>query len=290
LARLAEIIHAGGAPAVLQLTHAGSRSFRKDPRQERVGPSPVALVPGPLPRTMTEGEIRQAVEDFASAGRRAMAAGFDGVEVHAAHYYLLSEFLSPYTNRREDAWGGSREGRSRLTVETIKAVRKAVGDDSLLLCRMHAVEFMEGGLSTEDACSFARTFAEAGVDLLNASGVGHASLETRDGHAYLGTRSALPRSMPAGAFMPYTARLREGLGIPVIAVGKLAAEPGLARRIVESGQADLVAIARQLIADPETGTKLLAGRDENIRRCEECLACFAAIQKGMIACPANPSL
>lgn len=289
LARLAKVIHDGGAPAVLQLTHAGSRAFRENPRQERMGPSPVALVPGPLPRAMTEGEILQAVEDFASAARRAMAAGFDGVEVHAAHYYLLSEFLSPYTNRRADAWGGSREGRARLTVETIRAVRKVLGQDALLLCRMHAVEFMEGGMSTDDACHFARIFEEEGVDILNASGVGHASLETRDGHAYLATRSALPRSTPAGAFVPDTARLREGLGIPVIAVGKLAAERGLARRVVESGQADLVAIARQLIADPETGTKLLEGREEDIRRCEECLACFAAIHKGAITCPVNSS-
>ena len=289
LSRLVSAIHAEGVPAVLQIVHGGARSVRTDLAQERVGPSAVSLMPGPAPRPMTEGEIRGAIEAFVAAALRAKAAGFDGVEIHAAHYYLLSEFLSPCTNRRTDAWGGDREGRARLALETIRAVRKAVGPDYLLLCRMHAVEFLEGGTSVEDACWFAKAFAEAGVDVINASGVGQSSVGDWEGHPYLSTTSALPKSAPAGAFAPYTARLREGLGIPVIAVGKLA-EKGLAQRILDAGQADLIAIARQLIADPETGTKLLEGRDDAINRCQECLACFAAIRKGPIKCAVNKDL
>ena len=289
LARVADAIHAGGAPAVLQLVHGGARSVRADLGRERTGPSAVSLLPGPAPRPMTEEEILRAVERFASAARRAQAAGFDGVEVHAAHYYLLSEFLSPFTNRRTDAWGGSQEGRARLALETIRAVRKVLGPEALLLCRMHAAEFVEGGMSSEDARHFAKAFAEAGVDILNASGVGQSSLESWEGHPYLSTTSALPKSAPAGTFAPYAARLREGLGIPVIAVGKLA-EKGVAQRVLDAGQADLVAVGRQLIADPETGTKLLEGRDDEILRCRECLACFASIRKGPIRCAVNRSL
>lgn len=289
LAKLAAAIHGEGVPAVLQIVHGGARSLRTDLSQERLGPSAVSLLPGPAPRAMTEEEILGVIDAFVAAALRAKAAGFDGVEIHAAHYYLLSEFLSPYTNLRDDGWGGSREGRVRLAVKTIRTVRKAVGPNFLLLCRMHAMEFVEGGLGEEDAHHFARAFAEAGIDILNASGVGHSSLGEWEGKAFLNTSSVLPKTAPAGTFAPATGRLREGLGIPVIAVGKLA-EKGVAQRVLDAGQADLIAIARQLIADPETGTKLLEGRDKDIRRCDECLACFAAIRKGPVKCTVNKGL
>jgi len=238
---------------------------------------------------MTESEIQGVIRDFASAARRAQAAGFDGVELHAAHYYLLSEFLSPFTNHREDGWGGSRENRLRLLLEVVRAVRLEVGPDFLLSCRMHALERFEGGLSTEDAIFCAEGLEAAGVDLLNASGVGQASLGEWEGHTYLNTSSVLPKDVPGGTLAPATGRLRAALGIPVIAVGKLA-EPGLAQGVLDAGQADLVALARQLIADPDTPTKLLEGRDEEIRRCRQCLACFASIRKGPIRCSVNKAL
>ena len=289
LARITAAIHGEGVPVVLQLVHGGARSLRADLSQERLGPSAVSVLPGPAPRAMTEAELQDVIDAFVAAALRAKAAGFDGIEIHAAHYYLLSEFLSPYTNRRTDRWGGSREGRSRLVVETIRAVRKAVGPDTLLLCRMHAVEFVEGGLSEADAHCFAKTFADAGVDVINASGVGQSSLGVWEGQSFLNTSSGLPKTALAGAYAPYTGRLREGLGIPVIAVGKLG-EKGVAQQVLDAGQADLVAIARQLIADPETGTKILEGREDEIQRCQECLACFASIRKGPIKCTVNKSL
>jgi 2,4-dienoyl-CoA reductase-like NADH-dependent reductase (Old Yellow Enzyme family) len=289
LTRMAAAIHSAGVPVVLQLVHGGARSLRTDPNQERVGPSAVPMLPGPPPRSMTEPEIQGVIEAFVAAALRAKAAGFDGVEIHAAHYYLLSEFLSPCTNRRTDGWGGDREGRARLVLETIRAVRRAVGPDYLLFCRMHAVEFLDGGMSEADACWFAKVFAEAGVDVLNASGIGQSSYGDWEGQAFLNTSSVLPKTTPAGTFAPYTARLRQGLGIPVIAVGKLG-EKGLAQRVLAEDQADLVAIARQLIADPETGTKILEGREEDIQRCQECLACFASIRKGPIKCTVNKNL
>jgi len=289
LARLVRAIHGQGVPAVLQLVHAGARSFRDDPDRERVGASSVAQLPGPPPRAMTEAEILGVIEAFARAARRARAAGFDGVEVHAAHYYLLSQFLSPYCNRRADRWGGDLAGRARLAVEAVKAVRRAVGEDFVIFCRMHSVEFLEGGVSTEDAVYYARALEAAGVDVLNLAGIGQSSLGEWEGRPFLTTSPAPARTAPAGAFAASAGVIRSAVAIPVITVGKLA-EPGAAQGVLDRGQADLVALARPLIADPQVAAKLLAGRDEEINRCRECLSCFAAIRKGGIRCAVNKDL
>jgi len=289
LARLAAALRAEGVPAVLQLVHGGARAFRAEADGARMGPSAVALMPGPAPSAMTEADLEAVIDAFAQAALRARKAGFDGVELHAAHYYLLSEFLSPYTNRRTDRWGGDREGRARLAVEVVRAVRGAVGEAFPLFCRLHAFEDMEGGLSPEDAIFTAQALEAAGVDLLDLSGIGRASLGEWQGQAYLNTSSLLPKEAPAGAFAPFAGRIKAAVGIPVITVGKLAAK-GAAQQVLDLGQADLVALARTLIADPETPNKLLTGRDDEVERCQECLACFAAIRKGPVRCSVNKEL
>jgi len=289
LAALARSIQDQGVPAVLQIVHGGARAWREDPAQERVGPSAVALLPGPAPRAMTEAEIAEVIAGFARAARRAQAAGFQGVELHAAHYYLISQFLSPYANRREDGWGGDLAGRSRLAVAVVRAVRLAVGADFPVLVRMHAQENLEGGLSTEDAIALARALEAAGADLLDLSGIGQSSLGEWQGQPFLNTSSVLPKDAPGAAFAPATGRIRAAVGIPVIAVGKLAG-PGLAQAVLDRGEADLVALGRPLIADPLAAGKLLAGQDAAIVRCKECLSCFAAIRKGAIRCAVNPAL
>jgi 2,4-dienoyl-CoA reductase-like NADH-dependent reductase (Old Yellow Enzyme family) len=289
MARLAREIQAEGVPAVLQIVHAGARSFREDPAQERVGASEVALMPGPQPRAMTEQELLAVIDAFAQAARRAKEAGFAGVEVHAAHHYLLSQFLSPYINRRTDRWGGDRAGRSRLAVEVVKAVRLAVGEDYPIFCRTHSVEFMEGGISSEDAVFFAQALAAAGVDVLDLSGIGQSSMGEWQGQPFLNSGSVLPKDVPGGAFAPSAGRVRAAVGIPVITVGKLS-EPGVAQAVLDRGEADLVALARPLIADPLAASKLLEGRDEELNRCRECLSCFAAIRKGAIKCSVNAAV
>jgi len=289
LARLAKGIQAEGVPAVLQIVHGGARAFREDLGQERVSASDVALLPGPAPRAMTEAEILAAIDGFAQAARRAREAGFDGVEVHAAHYYLLSQFLSPYTNHRADRWGGDRAGRSRLAVEAVRAVRKAVGPDYPISCRLHSQENLEGGMSTEDSIYFAKALEAAGVDLLDLSGIGTSSMGDWEGRPFLNSSSLLPKGAPGGSFGASAGRVKAAVGIPVITVGKLA-EPGAAQAVLDRGQADLVALARPLIADPLVAEKLLTGRDAEINRCGECLACFAAIRKGPIKCAVNAAL
>jgi len=289
LARLAAVIKAEGVPAVLQIVHGGARAWRNDLTVERVGPSAVPLLPGPVPRVLNDAEIERIIAAFATAAQRAKAAGFDGVEIHAAHYYLISQFLSPYSNRRSDRWGGDLAGRARLGAEVARAIRRAVGPDYPLFCRMHAVELFDGGMSTDDAIHFARAFQDAGVDVIDASGVGQATRGEWKGQGYLSTSSVLSKGSPAGTYAPFAGRMREATGIPVIAVGKLG-EPGAAEQVLREGQADLVAIARQLIADPLAARKLLDGRADQIERCQECLTCFSAIPKGPVRCSVNRTL
>jgi 2,4-dienoyl-CoA reductase-like NADH-dependent reductase (Old Yellow Enzyme family) len=289
LARLTAAIQEEGVPAVLQIVHGGAKAWRADILGERMGPSPVPIAAGPAPREMTEADIAEVIQAFAQAARRAQAAGFAGVELHGAHYYLISQFLSPCTNQRTDRWGGDRDGRARLGLEVVRAVRQAVGPDFPLFMRMHAVEFFDGGMSEADAVHFARAFQEAGIDLIDASGIGTSSIGEWKGQAFLNTSSVLPKERPGGAFLPFTARLKAALDIPVIAVGKLG-EPGLAQAALEADQVDLVALARQLIADPLSATKLLEGREGDIDRCQECLACFVSIRKGPLRCGVNKSL
>jgi 2,4-dienoyl-CoA reductase-like NADH-dependent reductase (Old Yellow Enzyme family) len=289
LARLAAAIRAEGVPCVLQIVHGGARAYREDLGRERVSASDVALLPGPPPRPMTEAEILVVIDGFAQAARRAQQAGFDGVELHAAHYYLISQFLSPCTNHRADRWGGDRAGRSRLAVEAVRAVRQAVGPDYPVFCRMHSQENLEGGMSTEDSIWFAKALEAAGVDVLDLSGIGASSMGDWEGHPFLNSSSLLPKGAPGGAFGVSAGRVKAAVGIPVITVGKLA-EPGAAQSVLDHGQADLVALARPLIADPLAAEKLLTGRDAEINRCGECLACFAAIRKGPIKCAVNAAL
>ncbi len=289
LARIADAIRAEGIPAILQIVHGGARSWREDLSLERVGPSPVPLMPGPAPRAMTEADIEAAIAAFARAARRAVEAGFDGVELHGAHYYLISEFLSPYTNRRTDCWGGDREGRSRMGREVVRAVRREVGAGFPLLCRMHAVEFVEGGMSSEDSVYFAGVLEKEGVDLIDASGIGTSSQGNWEGRTFLNTSSVLPKGDNAGAFAPFTGKIRNAVHVPVIAVGKMG-KPGLAQDVLDQGQADLIALARQLIADPQAIRKILDGREEEIERCQECNLCFSSIRQGALRCGVNHSL
>jgi len=218
-----------------------------------------------------------------------VAAGFDGVELHAAHYYLISQFLSPLSNLRTDRWGGSIENRCRLGVEVVKAVREAVGPEFLISCRLHSMENLEGGLSTEDAIQFAMAMEKAGVDLLDASGVGQSSMGEWEGHPFASPSSMPLKGSPGGTFASSAQRMREATGVPVVTVGKLSA-PGVARRVLDLGQSDLVALARPLIADFGVAEKLLEGRDDEVAACQECLACFAAIRKGPIKCSVNKDL
>ena len=174
LAREAEAVHACETPVFVQISHAGSAAPQSVIRQVAVAPSPVtcpgAKVGHPLPRELTRDEIRRIVECFARAAARARLAGFDGVEVHAAHGYLLDQFFSPMTNRRDDEYGGPLRNRMRIILQVVDAIRSEVGHDLALSVRLGGCDYREGGSTIEDATKAAVLLQGAGVDLISLSG------------------------------------------------------------------------------------------------------------------------
>jgi 2,4-dienoyl-CoA reductase-like NADH-dependent reductase (Old Yellow Enzyme family) len=284
LARLADSIHSSGAKAIIQLVHAGGRSWRGNgDGSPRLAPSELRLAPGNAPKEMDDSDIQSTLSNFIASAQRAKTAGFDGIEVHGAHYYLFSQFLSPLTNLRTDKWGKGLEGRSRFLLDTIKGIRNVVGADFIISCRMHAVELLEGGMSADDSVQLAKLLEGAGADLINASAIGSGSWEIVDGQKCLQATSVPPDTGEPGIYVPYAQKLKEACGLPVIAVGRLA-EPGAAEMALNQG-IDLVAIARQLIADPQAPKKLLEGRSSDINPCQKCLNCFKTMRTGGIECP-----
>ncbi len=276
MARLAAAIKQLGAAAVVQLNHAGARCFPDSGELQGASPSGFAFKPDVPPFAMSPEQIQQVIADFADAAGRAVEAGFDAVEIHGAHLYLISQFLSPLTNRRTDRYGGDFEGRTAFAREIVRAVRSKVGRRFALLFRLNGVENVEDGQTPEDALAIARLLAGEGIDALDVSLVAHASWQKADGKRFLRASSALPKKQPAGANVALTARIREATGLPVIAVGKL----GLgdtAAVAVRDFPIDLIAIGRQMIIDPDTAGKILAGRSNEIIPCEECMTCFATI-------------
>ncbi len=249
LARAVEFIHAQGALAGIQLAHAGRKASTYAPW---VGPGCVpeseggwtrVLAPSALPfsenhvapQAITEAEIRETVAAFARAAARALEAGFDVVEIHGAHGYLINEFLSPLANRREDRYGGSFENRTRFLRELIEAMRKVWPERRPLFLRISCVDWLPGGWEIEQSVELARQVGFLGVDLIDCS----------SGNIAPGGK------IPAGPGFQtgFAERIRREAKIPTAAVGMIT-EPVQADHIIRSGQADLVLLARELLRDP----------------------------------------
>ena len=244
LTELAEAIHAGGALAVLQITHGGARCSSKVIGRQPVAPSTVRVPGDPEePRPISLDEIAAIPGLFAAAAGRAAAAGFDGVEVHGAHGYLLNEFVSPYTNRRTDLYGGAPENRLRLAGETLAAVREILTDQHLLFYRYGVVDDLPEGLTAADAAALAPTFASWGVHLLDCSG---------------GLCGSRPKDRSgSGFFMREAALVKQAVSIPVSGVGGVV-DPMDADRFVREGTVDAVCVGRAILADPGWPAKALA--------------------------------
>ncbi|WP_431914364.1 NADH:flavin oxidoreductase/NADH oxidase [Micromonospora carbonacea] len=242
-------VAAQGAVPAVQLAHAGFKASTYGPWAPRrggvpdadggwtpVGPGAEPFVPDyRVPTALDEAGIAAVVSAFATAAGRAVDAGFAAVEIHAAHGYLLHEFLSPLTNHRADGWGGDRAGRMRLTLQVARAVRAAVGERVPVLARISATDWTEGGWTVEDSVVLAGELAAAGVDLVDASSGGAAPQAT------------IP--VGPGYQVPLAARIRREAGVPTGAVG-LIVEPEQAEQIVAGGEADLVLLGRELLRDP----------------------------------------
>jgi NADPH2 dehydrogenase len=290
MARLADTIKKSGAAAVVQINHAGARCFPGGGGMPGASPSGFAFRPDVEAFAMSPEQIEGMVSDFADAAGRAADAGFDGVEIHGAHLYLISQFLSPLTNQRKDRYGGDAGARATFALEVVKSARERLGSGYLILFRLNAVEKVEGGQTVEDALAVSRILAQAGVDALHVSVIPQVSWLEIDGRRFLAPASAFSKEEPAGANMPLVAGIKEATGLPVIGVGKLG-DGAVAAESVDKSLTDVVAIGRQMIVDPGSAGKILAGKEDEIIRCEECMACFGSIRKGEpLTCKVNKNL
>jgi 2,4-dienoyl-CoA reductase-like NADH-dependent reductase (Old Yellow Enzyme family) len=290
IAKLVKTIQKQGAHAVVQLSHAGPRCPPVPGKRHGFSPSGVRFRPDVEPIVMNAGDIGQLIRDFSRAALRAQKAGFDGVEIHGAHLYLLSQFLSPLTNKREDQYGGDAKGRACLALEIVREVRKHLGPDYPLFFRINAVERIPGGLSLEEALVMGKLLKDAGVDVFDVTLIAQGGWKEADGKTWLTGSSALPKDLPSGANIPLAAAFKKETGLPVIAVGKFGIGDA-ALRAVQDENIDLIAVGRQMICDPETAKKMLTDRDRDIIACEECLQCFATIGRSEpMACKINPDL
>ncbi len=272
MARLAATIEEEGALACLQLNHAGR--FAKA-AGESVAPSAIPAF-GRVPRELAAHELPGIAEKFAEAAVRAQQAGFDMVELHGGTGYLLAEFISPRTNRRSDAYGGSLENRCRFPLEVIRAVKSAVPGLPVGY-RFLADEWLPDGLGLEESCRAAR--------LLEAEGLAYLSVMAGTYESF-GLPHVVERSQNPGYMVDLAAAVKHAVGIPVIAAGRIDSGE-LADRIIAAGQADLIGLARVLWADPEWPTKVRDGREVDIIRCrceEACQKLVAASKPAICAC------
>ncbi|MFZ1983403.1 MAG: FAD-dependent oxidoreductase [Desulfatitalea sp.] len=261
LKKLAQVMHSGGGKAAMQLHHAGRESYYLLKKGRAIGPSAApSLVYGQAAMEMTLAQIEEIIAAFGTAAARAQEAGFDAVEIHGAHGYLLTQFLSAISNHRTDGYGGAFVDRARFVVEVVRSVRKSVGSDFPVLLRISAEEFIKGGYTVDDVLTILPELKAAGMDVL------HASVGTHGSPA--GITSA-PPEYPTGFNVWRAEKIRAAAAIPVIAVGRFN-DPRAANAIIASGTADFVAFGRQQLCDPDYLKKAKAGRYEEIRLCIAC--------------------
>ncbi len=238
LKNLAEVIHRNGSKAVMQINHAGSAAERDIIGTAPVGPSPVAnprKKENEPPHELSKKEIEGVVAAFQNAAGRVKKAGFDGVEIHSAHGYLLNQFFSPLSNRRTDEYGGNVFNRIRIHLEVIEAVRKTVGEGFPILLRLGASDYMEGGTTIEDSLIAAQEFEKAGISILDVSG------------GFCGY--TIPGAVgQQGYFAPLTADIKKKVSIPVILTGGIL-EAKAAEQLLEGGNADLIGAGRAILND-----------------------------------------
>ena len=268
-------VHEADGRIILQLLHAGRYAFHPLSASSAAGKSPLSPFRA---RRLTRRGVGRTIEHFAEAAHRAVEAGYDGVEIMGSEGYLLNQFLAPATNRRRDRWGRGTEGRRAMPLAVAAAVREAIGPEALLSYRISLLDLVPGGQTWEETSALARGLVERGVDVLS-SGIGWHEARV----------PTIVTSVPRAAFAENTAALREIVDVPVIASNRIHA-PAVAEQILADGQADLVSMARPLLADPQLPTKLAEGRANQVVACISCnQACLDKVFDGKRAsCLVNP--
>jgi 2,4-dienoyl-CoA reductase-like NADH-dependent reductase (Old Yellow Enzyme family)/thioredoxin reductase len=275
---LVEAVHKEGGKIVIQINHAGRNTSPLITGSPIVAPSAIPCpVRMEMPKELSHEEIQKIIEAFGQAALRVKETGADGVEIHMAHGYLINQFLSPFSNRREDEYGGDADRRMRMAIEVLRTVRNKVDGDFPVLCRLSADEYVDGGLKIDVSKEIAKALERNGADALHISACIPAS----------GYLNHPPYYAEEGVFVHLAQEIKSVVSIPVITVGRIRT-PELANRILEEKKADLISMGRALIADPELPTKALQGRMEEIIPCISCNRCIQSIRKGALACAVNP--
>ncbi len=304
-----DAVHAEGARAAIQLGHAGWFANPRASRAQPVGPSrSFSPHAGTFSRGAGMEDLDRLVEDHARAARLAVAAGFDGIEIHVGHGYLLSQFLSPYNNRRRDDYGGSIENRARFPRRVLAAVREAAGPDVAVWAKLNMEDGFRGGLQRDDALQVARWLeADGSVDALQLTG-GHTTrtpmflmrgdvplhemlANERSRIRRWGMRLLAPRMLKAwpfeqAFFLPLARRFRQAVDLPLMLLGGLTRLDAM-QRAVEEGF-EFVAVGRALIADPDLPARMAAG-EARASRCNHCNRCVIEMERGGVRCVLDDS-
>ena len=274
LAQLAEAAHDGGSMMVLQLAHAGVQAATALTKRDAFGPSEMTKEDGTVCREMSPAEIEQTIDSFVAAAGRAKAAGLDGVQLHGAHGYLLSQFLSPYYNKRTDDFGGSLENRARIVLEILTRIKSTLGDDFPVLIKMNSEDFIDVGLSVDEMLQVAQMLQQAGIDGIELSG------GTADGVSrFQPVRRGKLRTEEDEAFYRDAARrYKEAIQVPLILVGGIRSF-SVAEELVEEGITDFVSLSRPLIREPGLVARWKNGNTAR-SECGSCNLCFKPILEG----------
>jgi len=273
LSEMAEAVHNAGGKIVMQIAHGGVQSHPELIGMTPLGPSTIKGETGPLSQQLTVEAIRDIVAAFGQAATRAKQAGFDGVQLHGAHGYLLSNFLSPFDNKRTDAYGGSIDNRARIVLEAYASVRDAVGDQYPVLIKLNTEDYLDGGTTIEDMLAVASMLEQAGIDAIELSG---------------GTTRAILMGNPNASFARIekqevyyreaAKRYKETISVPLMLVGGIRSYE-VAEQLVEEGLADYIALCRPLIREPDLINRWKAG-DTRKADCISDNACMGPAMEG----------
>lgn len=289
LSRLAGAIRDAGAVALVQLCHGGPKILTAG-GLKTVSVSAVGVRTGDVPHALSIEGLRRVRRDFVAAARRAQAAGFDGVEIHAAHFYLLSAAISPFTNHRSDRYGGGIENRTRLPREVASDVKAAMGDGFSVWVRINACEKMEEGLSLEDGVRAAAILSGSGADVIHVSAYATPVAKHAKSVLRIPVGGGPQKDSPPGAYLPYAGAVKKAVPVPVVAVGKLD-DPAISNKAISDKMCDMIALGRQLLCDPYWVLKLQEGREGDIFHCDYCAVCHHALTQGKeIICARNSNL
>ena len=281
LAKVARAMKAEGAVPAIQIHHGGRQTSAKIINRKPLAPSPLPCptIRGDVEPLTIDG-IQELVQKFSDAAHRAFLAGFELIEIHGAHGYLVNQFLSSFSNIRKDEYGGSVVGRTRFAREVVEAVRQRVGPEFPISFKISAEEYVDSGLTTEESIEILKILVQAGVDVVQVSAGTDVTPEW----------ICQPMFMEKACLAESARQIKNALDIPVMAVGRIN-DPLIANEIISQKKADMVCIGRGLLADPEMPVKAQEGRLDEIRTCIACNTCMQSIfKRGRIECLVNPML